>query len=320
MLPNNKKLSILYTLQILKDYTDENNLLTQNEIANKLYSIYGMQVERKTIGSNVDQLIDFGFDIVKTKNGCFLFGREFEPTEIQFLVDAVFSSPSISGKQAKQLATKISSLLSVYKRGKYNYIYKAEELNRTNNKELFYNIEILNEAIENKKQVQFEYDKVGNTKSDYIINPYCLINRMGRYYLVCNNNNFNRVSNYKVERIKNIKILNGKAKPITKIPGFENGLDIAKYANENIYMFSSKAINATLKLKNENSFNYVDDWFGKRAKLFNKKDEIFVNLVANEKSLIFWCLQYGEEVELVEPKLTREIIKKMIENLSKKYK
>ena len=38
-LPNNKKLSILYTLQILKDYSDEKHLLSQNEIAKKILEI-----------------------------------------------------------------------------------------------------------------------------------------------------------------------------------------------------------------------------------------------------------------------------------------
>ena len=89
-LPNNKKLSILYTLQILKDYSDENHLLSQNEIAKKIYRIYGMECERKSIGTNIDSLIDFGYDIIKTNAGSFLASREFEPSEIRFLIDAVF--------------------------------------------------------------------------------------------------------------------------------------------------------------------------------------------------------------------------------------
>ena len=40
--PSNKKLSILYTLQILKEYSDENHLLFQNDIVIKINNIYGM--------------------------------------------------------------------------------------------------------------------------------------------------------------------------------------------------------------------------------------------------------------------------------------
>ncbi len=67
-LPTNKKLSILYTLQILKDYSDENHLLSQNDIVNKINNIYGMTCERKSIAANIDSLIDFGYDIVKTNS------------------------------------------------------------------------------------------------------------------------------------------------------------------------------------------------------------------------------------------------------------
>ena len=142
----NKKLSILYILEILKDYSDENHLLSQTEIVKKLNSIYGMECERKSVGANIDNLIDYGFDIIKTQTGCYLGAREFEPSEIQFLIDAVFSSKSIDSFHSKELASKLSAFLSKYQRKQYNYLYKAGELNRTDNKQLFYNIDIINES------------------------------------------------------------------------------------------------------------------------------------------------------------------------------
>ena len=145
--PNNKKLSILYILKILQDYSDENHLLTQKDIAKLLYTNYGMECERKSISSNIDALIDLDYDIIKSSNGCYLGDRKFEPSEIQFLIDAVFSSKSIPSKQSKELATKLSGLLSNYQKKQYKYIYKAEEINRTSNKQLFYTIDIINEAI-----------------------------------------------------------------------------------------------------------------------------------------------------------------------------
>jgi len=49
------------------------------------------------------------------------------------------------------------------------------------------------------------------------------------------------------------------AKPITKLKGCENGVDMAKYANENIYMFHNKTVNATLKIDEEYSADFVFD-------------------------------------------------------------
>lgn len=323
-LPNNKKLSILYTLQILKDYSDEKHLLSQNEIAKKIYNLYGMECERKSIGTNIDSLIDFGYDIVKNSSGCFLASREFETSEIRFLIDAVFSSKSIDSRHSRELANKLSNLLSSYQRKQYKYIYKADELNRTNNKELFYNIDIINEAIEKNKQIQFEYNRFcykenNKRKKPYIVNPYCLINNQGKYFLVCNYDYFDEIGNYKLERIHNIKILDTDIKPIKQVKGFENGLDIAKYANENIYMFATNSVNATIQIYDDWATAYVEEWFGKNATFYEKDNKIYADVVANESSLIYWCLQYGEVIELITPITTREKIKDILKEMSKRY-
>lgn len=323
-LPNNKKLSILYTLQILKDYSDENHLLSQNEIAKKVYNLYGMECERKSIGTNIDSLIDFGYDIVKTNSGCFLASREFETSEIRFLIDAVFSSKSIDSRHSRELANRLSNLLSSYQRKQYKYIYKADELNRTNNKELFYNIDIINEAIEKNKQIQFEYNRFyfkenNKKKKPYIVNPYFLINNQGKYFLVCNYDYFDEIGNYKLERIHNIKILDTDIKPIKQVKGFENGLDIAKYANENIYMFATNSVNATIRIYDDWATAYVEEWFGKNARFYEKDNKIYADIIANESSLIYWCLQYGEVIELITPTTTREKIKDILKEMSKRY-
>mgnify|MGYP000224842975 FL=1 len=322
---SNKKLSILYTLQVLRDYSDENHLLSQNDIVIKINNIYGMTCERKSIATNIDSLIDFGYDIVKTNAGSYLASREFEPSEIRFLVDAVFSSKSINSKQSRELAKKLSEFLSVYQRKQYKYVYKTDELNRTDSKELFYNVDIINEAIENNKQIEFDYIRNGyksnNTKKHpYIVNPYCLINNQGKYFLVCNYDYFDEIGNYKLERIHNIKILDTPIKPVTQVKGFENGLDIAKYVNENIYMFATKTINATVKIHREEAANYVEEWFGKNASLYEKENSIFADITANETSLIYWCLQYGEDIELLSPKDTRDKIKEIVKQINKRYK
>lgn len=321
---SNKKLSILYTLQVLRDYSDENHLLSQNDIVIKINNIYGMTCERKSIATNIDSLIDFGYDIVKTNVGSYLASRELEPSEIRFLIDAVFSSKSINSKQSRELSKKLSNFLSVYQRKQYKYVYKADELNRTDSKEIFYNIDIINEAIENNKQIEFDYirSEYINEKAKrrpYIVNPYYLINNQGKYFLVCNYDYFDEIGNYKLERIHNIKILDTPIKPVTLVKGFENGLDIAKYANENIYMFATKTIKATVKIYREWATAYVEEWFGKNANLYEKENTIFADITANETSLIYWCLQYGEDIELLSPKDTRDKIKEIVKQINKRY-
>ena len=321
----NKKLSIIYIYEILKEYSDENHLLKQQDIIKLIKQIYDMDCERKSIGNNIDFLIDLGFDIIKVPHkGCYLGERVLEPSEVSFIVDSLFSSKSISGKQAKDLSSKLSNLLSKYQRKRYNYIYKAEQVNRTNNKELFYNIEIIQEAIEKNKKVSFNYVRPPyseeNTLKTYIINPYFLINSQGRYYLICNFDYYNEIGNYKVDFIKNIRILDDERKPLNNLKGCETGIDISKYINEHIYLFGDKTVNATLKLSDENVITYVVEWFGENAKIYKKENTFFADITSSEKALIYWCLQYGESVELLFPKQTRDKIKSILEQINKKYR
>lgn len=81
-----------------------------------------MTCEKKSIGTNIDRLIDFGYDIVKTNAGSYLASREFEPNEIKFLIDVVFSSKSINSKHSRELSEKLSEFLSVYQRKQYKHM------------------------------------------------------------------------------------------------------------------------------------------------------------------------------------------------------
>ncbi len=328
MLPNNKKLSPLCILSILKEYSDENHFLKQEQIIEKVYNKFGLELERKSISSTIDSLMDFGFDIVKTRKGCYLGEREFEKSEISYLIDAVFSSKSIDSEHSRKLSQKLSSFLSLNDRKRYKYIYKSDQIVRTNQKQLFYTIDILNEAIENGKQVEFNYnrfyfDKEKNEQKRqkrYIINPYFMINSQGRYYLVCNLDFFDDIANYKVELISNIKILDTPVKPITKLKNCEKGVDMAEYANQNIYMFHNKTVNATLKILSEYSAEFIIEWFGTNARLYMKDNILYADVKVNEQALIYWCLQYGETIELISPQETRDEIIKNIEIMQKNYK
>ena len=51
-----KKLALIRILNILETYTDCNHPLTHDEIVKKLYTLYGIMVERKAIGRNISLL------------------------------------------------------------------------------------------------------------------------------------------------------------------------------------------------------------------------------------------------------------------------
>ena len=57
------KLRILYIIKFLLEQTDEDNIMSAEDLINAL-NRYGIEAERKTIYSDIKVLIEFGIDTV----------------------------------------------------------------------------------------------------------------------------------------------------------------------------------------------------------------------------------------------------------------
>lgn len=112
---NSKRALIMYVLEVLKEYSDEQHPLSQAKILEINANTYMLKCERKAIGYNIECLMGLGFDIIKVNNkGFYLGSRDFEPSEVAFLTDAIFSSKVINSKYAQDLAKKVQVTLSKY--------------------------------------------------------------------------------------------------------------------------------------------------------------------------------------------------------------
>lgn len=317
-------------LKILEEYTDDNHYLTQPQIATKISQLYGIDLERKAIGSSLQLLEELDYDIVKGPKGGFaLLSRTFDPSEASFLIDAIFSSKSINGKEAKRMAEEVSSCFSKYQRKDYSYIYKSNEINRSTNKTTLYNVSIINEAISKGKRVGFQYltyDKNGNEiyRNDgyeYIVSPYYLINNYGRYYLLCNyREKYRPLQLFRIDKMANIVIKDDW--PIKQLKDLKDGpkdFSIAKYLNEHVYLFNEEVIDAKIILDGEWAIEIVKDWFGDNAKIHFKDEKIIATIKGDEKALYYWIMQYSDCVTVLSPLSLVEKIKKGLIDATRRY-
>ena len=311
MIPN-KKSSILLVLKVLEEYSDEEHYLTQQEIVDKIYQDYNIELERKSVGSSLSMLEELDYDIDKGQKGGFaLLSRTFDQTEASFLIDAIFSSRSIDGRQAKKIADQVSSCFSKYQRKDYSYIYKSSEINRTINKQVLYNISVIHEAMKKGKRVGFQYlayDAEGNQTVrrdgfEFIVSPYYLINNFGRYYLLCNyREKYRALQTFRVDYMINIQIKDDW--PIKKMENLKNGpkdFSISKYINEHIYMFGGETIDAELELDGDWGILIVRDWFGENTQISHKSGKPYVKIKCNETALYYWVMQYSDCVRVISP-------------------
>lgn len=330
MLPN-KKSSILLVLKVLEEYTDEEHYLTQQEIADKIYQVYDIKLERKSVGSSLSMLEELDYDINKGPKGGFaLLSRTFDQTEASYLIDAIFSSRSIDGRQAKKIADKVSSCFSKYQRKDYSYIYKSSEINRTDNKQVLYNISVIHEAMKQGKRVGFQYlayDAEGNQTVrrdgyEFIVSPYYLISNFGRYYLLCNyREKYRALQTFRIDYMVNIQIKDDW--PIKNMKDLKEGpknFSISKYLNDHIYMFGGDVVEAELELDGDWGILIVKDWFGENAKLSHKDGKAYIKVKCNEMALYYWIMQYSDCVKVISPASLVEKTKEGLQKALERYK
>ena len=189
---DNKKMLNMLILEILKDYTDADHRLTQQEIIDLLKLNYGAECDRRSIRNNIRSLKDMGYEIA-TERGCYLAEREFDDAELRMLIDSVLFSKNLSSVQAKRLIEKLRGFGNRYFHAKVAHVCNLPEFFHSDNKQVMLALDALNDAIEEKRKVSFIYNRYGTDfklrprrDEPYIVNPYQMVANNGRYYLIGN--------------------------------------------------------------------------------------------------------------------------------------
>jgi predicted DNA-binding transcriptional regulator YafY len=248
---NSNNIKFYYFLNILRQFSDENNILTMQDINNHLKNKIGATLDRRTIYSYIADLKKVGLDISsfeENKKGYYLRTPSLEDYEIRLLIDSVSSSKCITKKKTKDLIDKLLSLNSVYVGySMHNQVF-IDNRSKSGNEEIFYNIYKIEQAIAENKKISFNYydfntkrelmvkcDHDGNVKK-YIANPITMILKEEYYYLVLNIDKYDDLANYRIDRIKNVNILEDERKNLKDIEECKNGFDAAIYAKKSFKM------------------------------------------------------------------------------------
>lgn len=345
-----KKLLILNILEILKRHTNPEKPITQKKIAEYLEKDYGMVAERKAIKRNLAELMESGYPVrmktEKTRTGInrktgeaeeniacsdFYYEHPFSDAELRMLIDSVLFSRSTPRKQGKELIRKLEDLTDESFHYRVNHIASLPE-NRPENKQLFYTIEILDEAISRKRQVEFTYNGYGTDKKLHprldedgqpkrqIVNPYQMVAANGRYYLICNYDQHENVVYCRLDRITDIMLLETPQKPARSVPELKGGLDLPKHMAEHLYMFPGKSERVVFRAR-KYLLNDLIDWFGKDIQLSDEtEDEITAIVSVNLNAMRLWALQYALHVRILEPETLKEQIKEDVRNAAENYR
>ena len=370
-----KQARMLMILGVLKKYSDIENPLSQAEVGRLVEKEYGVKLYgesgTKTIKRHLFIIRDFlknakfGYTLEHSDrdkmvahtykdeattlvegvstHGWYL-DRDITNAELIPLIDGLLFSKYIPYSECKLLVEKLEDLSSIH----FNRGIKLP-VNEPPNKQLFYNVEMLSEAISKGKRVTFNMLDFGTDsyakprlycRSDtphlYEVSPYEIVITNGRYYLICSNRKGNNLCHYRVDYIKNIDFLRKDEdgddvdsnyvpnRPMREMKGHENGLDLAKYMREHIYMYNGDSVHVEFiadKAANPSIVNQIRDWFGDGV-TFSNEDANYVTarVTVNENAMLYWALQFGKCVKIIKPKELRDAVVEAIKGMLENYK
>ena len=335
-----KNMLIVNILEILKKHTDADHTLSQKDIVKLLYDEYEMKVDRKAVKRNLDNLIDFGYEIkyketVRIKKTGeeesmltdWYLVRDFTDAELRLLIDSLLFSKHIPYSQCKELIGKLESLSNQYFKAKVKHVRNLPE-KMPNNKQVFYNIEVLDEAIGRGRKVKFLYNAYGVDRKlhprvdedgeikHYIVNPYQMAATNGRYYLIGNNDKYSNIAHYRVDRISEIEIID---EPVKKQKDLDEKINLPNHMAEHIYMFSGECARVVMRA-DKILMNDIIDWFGRDVSVYEEdEDTVKISVDVNLRAMRYWALQYANHVEIVQPEHLRRTIKEDLLKAVKKY-
>ena len=320
-----KRLALLRILEILQKFSDEKHPLKQDDILRILERDYGIVLERKAVGRIVSVLKEAGYEIESTPSGCYLIERTFEDSEIHLLIDGILASKHINPRHSKELIERLTALASPSFRRNVKNVYTVNDWDKTENPALFYNIGIIDEAIEKGRQIEYDYVKYGADKKLHVTShqrgtPYLLILHNQRYYLMSLNEKFKTVFYNRVDHITGVRLTDDPATPIRTVPGYENGIDYKRFSTALPYMFSDQPEPVEF-LAEEWVIDQVIDWFGKEIRITPADEKRYrVCVRSSPAAMAYWALQYAGAVEILSPASLREDVKNTLAKAAEKYR
>ncbi len=326
MAGTNQKKKILCLLQILRERTDKNHIMSATDLCNALKE-YGISAERKSIYSDIETLQEFGVDIVQKKGstpGYYIASREFELPELKLLVDAAQASKFITKKKTEELIKKLEGLTSKYEARQLQrdvYIYNRT---KAQNETIFYNVDYIHDAMSSNKQIRFQYSewtvkkelKLKKDGAFYVVSPWALTWDDENYYLIAYDEKVDMIKHYRVDKMQKMDLLEDARLGKERF----NEFDLAAFAKKTFGMYGGADAKVTLYGVNGLA-GVVIDRFGQDVFMMPADEGHFKAVVTVSVSQQFfgWLTGLGAGIRIEGPEHVKVQYKEFLTSLLAGY-
>lgn len=322
---SNQKLKILYIMKMLLEKTDEQNTLSVSDMIYNL-SLYGINAERKSIYDDLNMLQIYGLPIVCTKGktyGYYIEHRQFSQRELKLLATTVASSKFLSEKTVWEMVQKLGKLTSSNGAKELRRQIFVHNRNKVPFEKMYYNIDVIHEAIEKNKQIAFRYfDYTVKKEKAYKDNgerrpasPYGITFDDETYYLICHYEQYDSVVHFRIDRMEDIEVLD------IPIVTQDSGFDIGRHVEKTFQRYGGIQPQY-IKIKFHNSLiSAVLERFGEDCRLEESENNSFIlraNIVVTP-TFLGWLFQFGNMAEILAPNSLIEQLRGKAKELLKRY-
>ena len=308
---DNQKLKILYILDYLQRNSHADHPIRATELIQMLEKQHNILCERKTVYSDIAALQEYGADIVSVpgKNGgYYIASRNFELPELKLLIDAVQSSRFLTEKKSRELIEKLCKECSVHEAQLVRRDVLVSGRVKSMNETIYYNVDTIQEAIAQNKQISFRYFDWaldGSRKyreKDYTASPYGLCQDHENCYLLAFSPRHG-ITSYRVDRMSHIQISKDLRIPCPEL----TGKNLTEHANRLFQMYSGEATDVKMRF-HRSLINVVVDRFGRDIMLIPDGDDHFVFTAKVAVSPIFlsWIIGFGTKAKILHPQSVAE--------------
>ena len=321
--------NIIYILNVLKKYTDEEHMLSVSQIQRKIKEIYDVQIDNRTIRRNINLLkYKLDYDIcTRDENGKgYYINRDpetdFEPGEIRAIIDNFSYANYIVPSIAKNIIKKCKNIQTIYENEKIKDYHIYANNSKTENVEVIKNIEDISNSIFLNQKIKFEYWKYTITNklekkivSTPVVSPYAIVYNKQEFYLIGIKEGQTVFYNYRIDRIKNIEILN------ENISIKKSKSEIQDFAESSTEMFGGKKeeIEAICHIW---LLDTIFETFGRNVtieKIQNDEEHFKLKVDTNPLGFKMWAMRNIDLVEVKKPLTLRNELKDVIKKAMMKY-
>ncbi len=323
-------LRTLAIYELLRKHTDEEHPMNAVEIAERL-NARGMEVERRSIYRSIEELEQFGVDIIHVEQktqGFYLGQREFELPEMKLLMDAVQAARFITPGKSRRLLGKIAGFASDAQRQELLSSVFVEERAKCVNEQVYIVIDTITRAMQQGRMIGFRYCEYNLKKrrverrggEEYLVSPYGLNWSNDAYYLISRRGDKPEFTHFRVDRMKDVRVLDTPLKPYSDFYN-DQQLNIADYGKRAFSMFSGPIIEVHIRFANHLVTSVIDK-LGTDVRIVPDEREGWFLMKADlvvSPGLTAWLAHFGGEAEIVYPEHARAQVRNALQDMLSNY-